>query len=264
MEFTAPIYVQCSKCKDKPGPMGQPGFYYVDNGAYVGVKECECHKQWLKENKILIGAYKNNIWVDAVSQTYNILTSYKGEKSYKEIIKIMNYLNDFPDDPSLRKTCLYFYGIDQTQKTTVAQAIGLNLFRKGFNAFYTTMKDFSSMVCKPYPREEEIQEIQAYMKKVENSDLFIIDNAFDRNAAPVYDSGTQSPYIEAFFRDRIDNKGRGVLFVSRVKPEEIRKNGYSDSLQVFIIHHTTKRKTALKFEDTMVNVHIHEIFKDKI
>ena len=54
MEFTPPPFVPCEKCKSKPGPIEQPGFYYVDNGAYVGVKECECHKQWIKYNKIFV------------------------------------------------------------------------------------------------------------------------------------------------------------------------------------------------------------------
>jgi len=262
MEFTPPPFVPCEKCKSKPGPMEQPGFYYVDNGAYVGVKECECHKQWIKYNKILIRASGNNLWVTTTMLNYDIASSYKGEKSLKEIAKIMNFLLNYSNDTTLHKTCLYFYGIDQTQKTTVAQFVGLKLFLMGFNAFYSPMKEFSSMVCKPFPKEEELQGMQTYMKKVENADLLIIDDAFDRNAAPVYDSGTQSPYIEAFFRDRVDNKGKGVLFVSRVKPEEIRKNGYSDSLQAFVVNHTAKRRTALKFEDTVADVNVHDIFKD--
>jgi hypothetical protein len=242
--------------------MEQPGFYYVDNGAYVAVQECDCHKEWIKQSKLLIQANKNNIWIDENSLKYNLVSSYIGTKSYKEIIKILNFLQEYDTDILLHNICMYIYGIDQTQKTTVAQAVGLHFFRKGYSALYTPMKEFSSMVCKPFPRDEEAEKISEYMKRAQAT-LLIIDDAFDKNASPVYDSGTQSPYIEAFLRERIDNKGKGVLFVSRVKPEEIKKNGYSDSLQSFVVNHTSKKKTTLKFEDVIDDVEIHNIFKDK-
>jgi hypothetical protein len=260
MAFTPYRYIQCNKCKDKLGPYGQVGFYYV--GDRKAVMECECHSQWRYKNLTFIRADKNSIWVEKPNIEYSLITSYLGVKSIDEIKKVDQYIQNYASKPSLRKVCMYFTGITQTQKTTVAQHVGLSLYRSGFTALYTTMKRFISAIGNPYPKEDQIEMVQSFMAKAESADLIIIDEAFDRNASPVYEGGNQSSYIEGYLRDRIHTKGKGVLFVSKVPPELIQKNGYSESLQSYIMQITTNRRTALVFRDFVKPTDIDSIFAE--
>lgn len=259
-KFTPIRYVQCDKCKNKEGPKGQPGFYFVTNGNSKGVVECECHKEWVKKNSIYIHAYKNNIWVDPDSLDYS-LDKYVG-KNIGTIKTIRKYLERY-DLESTRKMCLYLQGEGYTQKTTVAQHIGLSIFRLGYSAFYFQMKALNDLFKSPFSLNvEEANENKFILDRIEQSDCLIIDDAFDKNIAPVYSTGSQSPYIESFLRERIDNKKKGVIFVSRVLPKDIKKNGYSDSLQSFVEMNTIAKHTLFHFQDVFSDFDEDEIFKD--
>lgn len=263
MGFTPIRYVQCEVCRDRSGPQDQPGFYFVesDTKGATAVVECDCHKKWVHTNKILVEAYKNNIWVDADSLRYN-LQSYRGTSSSVTLTKIQRYIDKF-NQPDVQSLVLYIQGRAATQKTHIAHYIGLSLFRRGFKAFYTQMKLFNSFLCNPYTSDEnEILDRHSYLSRIENSDCLIIDDAFDKNIAPVYSSGTQSPYIESYLRDRIEGNHKSVIFVSRVVPTDIKKNGYSESLQSFVSMNTSQKHTYMELQDVYNNFDIPSIFKD--
>ncbi len=261
MEVATLRYVQCSKCKEKLGPQQQPGFFYVEDEGKRKVAECECHKKWVENSRVLINADKNKIWVSQSSQNYN-LDSYKGSNSKKEVAKIKRYITEYPYKNELHELCLYFHGVERTQKTTVAQYIGLSLFKSGYKACYTTQQLFNSIVCKPFTTEDEREDIKRTLARYDDSDLLIIDGAFDKTQSRVYDSDSQSPYIEGYLRNRIVNNKKGVLFISKVPPSEIKVNGYSASLQKFILNSTTRVNTALEFKDVIDDFEINDIFKD--
>jgi len=261
MEFNPVRFSQCPKCKGKEGPKGQPGFYYVQSGSNLAVVECSCHKNWVTKTRVYIEATKNNIWTDARSLSYDF-DDYKGSNSLKSIKKIQNYLDSYCDADT-RGYTLYLHGGGGTQKTHIAQYIGLSIFRMGFKAYYTQMKILNTMLCNPYTVDEnEIANRNEFIRRISSSDCLIIDDAFDKNIAPVYSTGTQSPYIESFLRDRIQGTKQGVIFVSRVSPSDIKKNGYSESLQSFIEMNTTAMHTVIEFNDTYNDFPIPSIFKD--
>lgn len=264
-EFIPVRYIQCSKCKDKPSPPNQPGFYYitkqVEGREVTGVCECECHREWISLNKIYLEAYHNNIWIDHASLRYNT-KDYHGSLSQSTLTKINKYIDNYHSN-DIRKTSLYIYGKPGTQKTHIAQYIGLSLFRKGYKAYYTQMKIFSNFVTNPFSSDEKfLADRQEFMTRVNLADTLIIDDAFDKNISPVYSTGTQSPYIEGFLHERVEKENKNIIYVTRVAPSEIRKNGYSESLEYFITKTTVQQGTALELLDVFHDFKIHDIFKD--
>ena len=138
MPFKKLPYAQCDLCKNKKGP--NPGFYYVDidvdGRQYKGVMECECHIKWTKDNRILIGAAKNNLWNDPPFWAYDLAKNYKGvgrDFLYRQIWPFIEYA------PNTERS-FYFLGKSATQKTTVAQWVGLCFLKKGLTAHYESMQ----------------------------------------------------------------------------------------------------------------------------
>ncbi len=253
MEKFSPLrYVQCEVCKDKKGPLGQAGFYYVvDTNGHKKVVECACHKKWIKDNIIYIQAANNNILSSEFNQRYS-LDKYIGTNSTTTLNNIRKYLNVYPVGIN-KSYVIYIHGDNNSQKTTVAQYIGLSIFRLGYTAYYTRMKEFNDNVCMASfsASEETIKKREDFIKKVEKVDCLIIDDAFDKDKAGVYTTGSQSPYIEGFLRDRIEGQQKGVIFVSRVKLDKIEANGYSESLQSFVNKCISKYKSYLPLLDVI-------------
>lgn len=259
-KYTPFKFIQCDVCRGKKGPLNQPGFYYVPKGNSQSVIECECHKRWVESNKILLDAARNGIWVGSTAQKYT-LQSYIGTRSKKVIVGLSKYVEAY-DDSNTREIVLYLYGAPGTQKTTFVQFMGLSLIRKGYKVFYTSLKVLSDYIVNPFSSDKDKDEDRKqYLSRIEKSDCLILDDAFDKNISPVYSTGSQSPYIEGFLRERIENQKKGILFVSRNPPNEIRKQGYSDSLQTFVERYTTKRHTLFEMKDVYDTFDIPDMFK---
>ena len=260
--YTPTRYIPCDKCRGKVGPRGQPGFYYVDEDNKRFVTECTCHKYWIEENRRYIEAERCGIWTDESSLYYSLPPSYRGEKSKGTITKITKYIDSLFDSYA-KVFSLYLTGVSGTQKTTVAQYIGLNFFEAKMKAYFLQMQPFIRNISNPYGiDEEEGASRKKFMKVVEGADCLIIDNAFEKDASPVY-GGNQSSYIEGFLRERMEVNHKAVIFVSKVAPNEIKKQGYSESLQEFVIKQTTNKGTQLEFLDIFNDFEVSSIFKDK-
>lgn len=231
MSFKKLPYAQCDLCKNKKGP--NPGFYYVDidvdGRQYKGVMECECHIKWTKDNRILIGAAKNNIWNNPSFWNYELATSYKGQS--KDLV--FNKLQPFVESTAPERS-FYFYGTWATQKTTVAQWVGMSFLKRGKTAHYESMQGLiTNLVPATF---EDSARAKVYSDKCLNVDVLIIDNAFEKGKCSI--QAWQQPYMESFFRDRMEIKKKSIILVSSTNPNDIEKNGFSASLQDFVKRHT--------------------------
>lgn len=232
MSFKKLPYKQCDLCKDKKGP--NPGFYYVDidvgGRQYKGVMECECHIKWTTDNRILIGAAKNNLWNDPGFWNYDPATSYTGTVS-KDII--INKLQPFIDYVAPERS-FYFYGRSATQKTTIAQWVGISFLKREKSAYYESLQGLiTNLVPATF---EDSARAKIYSDKCLYVDVLIIDNAFEKGKCSI--QAWQQPYMESFFRDRMEIKKKSVILISSTSPNEIEKNGFSSSLQDFVKRHT--------------------------
>jgi len=243
-------FIPCRKCSGK----NKIGFHLYPEGfiakkdekGTITLVECDCHKQYEKkcilERKLTIA----NINKDIIN--YDINTNYKGSASLGEIAKIKKYIMNFINgEDKFYSAMLYFYGKNGTQKTHVAQYIGKEILANtDFNVIYITMNNLIKVLMKQDNFSNDSESEYKY-NKIKNSDLLIIDEAFDKEKVTLYKSSYQIPFLDTFIRERINKKG--IIFISNIHPENIEKNNFSFSIKDIICRETHINKTLLEFKD---------------
>lgn len=239
----------CRDCIDKVSPKGLTGFYYVGEGSDRKIKECPCHKKWVRETLIKVkikDAHIDKFLETSILLTYNPLKDYVGKES-REAMQQMVYIKDNFKDMFIH-TPIYMYGEFKTQKTTLAKWLGISLIKKGFSAYYINMHKIMEALNLTFNDDKAIQQ-QELIKKLLSVDLLIIDECFDKIKVRMYASGVQFPALDSFLRDRIDQERKCTLFVSNVLPSNIEKEGFSDSIQDFVQRKIKEDSTLLEFKD---------------
>jgi len=222
-------YTQCRLCKGKNGKVGQPGYIQKFILAADGVtqvetfEECKCHKEWRENNRIESEAKRaglNPKWKD-----FDINKDYVGEKSIGNVKRIQKYVDRFINEKDekildvLKSSCLYIYGPNGTQKTTIANWIGYEMIRNNKKVKYILMNDLIKMLL---DSDFSNEEAQAKIDKILDCDCLIIDEAFDSDKVTIYrTSKFQFPFLDTFLRNRIQGRNKGIIFISNVKMNEI-------------------------------------------
>lgn len=243
-------FKHCSKCKD--------GYIYkIDNSGFFRVAiECDCHKKWVAENQ-LEKKYKHNGF-DMRNFNYNP-RSYVGKKSAKDKDRLINYVNQFELNPDVRKIIVYIYGPNGTQKSTLVSWVGKTLLSKGFSVRYYLMKDLINILLNAESFNEELKESSlAILEKLNNTDLIIIDESFDKSKTWISRSGYELGTLDSWIRKRISSLNKGIIFVSNINPKDIVSQNYSVSISDFINREITINDSLLKFEDNYIQSSIVE------
>jgi hypothetical protein len=242
-------FVPCDICSKAERPKGIEGYYYTGPEEDIQLKECDCHKKWMEQNMFLIRAGKNNIWTTEKARSYDLFNNHIGEK-------ISNYVKYFIDSEDFREASLYLYGTSRTQKTTIAQWVGLSMALKGYSVYYISMHNF---ITKLVPSEfKDIDKFKVFHDKMIGMDFLIIDDAFNDKQANI--QPFQLPYIESFFRERMEISKKGIIFVSSVHPSKIKDTKFSSSLQDFIEKTLTKFDSLFTMTDAVDMVDTKSIF----
>ena len=232
----------CPKCKGKNGHLPEGYILLPDNTG----KECECHKEWTKRqqaSKLFKHYGFNSELVDYSPR------SYVGKNSIENRDRLINYVNNFPKNEKVRSCLLYMYGPNGTQKTTLANWAALELIKKGYVVRYVLMKNLINDL-----KEADFKEdVKAKVEKLNEADLLVIDESFDKDKCYISASGYSLGFIDTFIRDRIQRLNKGIIFISNVKPESIVENKFSTSIQDFVVRETTKNNSALSFLDNYIS-----------
>lgn len=250
-------YIQCRTCSKKPGPKGMLGFYYITlSNGQQGIMECTCHKKYVQEEVLRINSEKSGIWyVD-----YDV-SQYVGTKSLANVEKLKAFVSRFKE-PKFSSSVLYLYGPNGTQKTTLAQWMGLNLLRDKVSVRYLLMQHLITLL-----KDKDFETDEAVLDEIEalkNIDCLIIDEAFNPTSVTLYKSGYQLPFLVQFLKDRVESRRKGVVFVSNKAPTEISKSGFGDTVESFIVRNTVPQGSNLLFEDnvmaTQASFNIEKLF----
>jgi len=239
-------FIPCRKCKaTKNIPEGFYRDVETKNGIeYKIIKECLHHVAWqLNEN-----AYKEFIKSGFNKDYFEINNTedggdYVGKKSIGNIFRLRNYI-EFFNDSKVNSSILYFVGTNGTQKTTTATWIANKLIKNNKSVKYILMKDLLEKLWQEN-REEDIRE---YIVELSKCDLLIIDECFDKSKMHIWESGKQIGYLDNFIRNRI-NINKGIIFISNKYPNQIKSEGFSESLQELIKRELLKRDSLFTFED---------------
>ena len=234
-----PVFRPCRKCS-KLGVGPAPGYYYTKVDGFDVVVECNCHKSWRER--------KDNFYAFSRAGVLGTTTEedYLGTQSRRDLECLMK-VKDNPE--KFKDKCIYLWGPNGTQKTSMCMYLGRELIKKGYSVKYTL---FNKLVSDLQPTfntandEEELRRSQN-ISDCRNVDFLILDEVFDRAKNTLFKSGYQIPFIDEFLRTRVDIDNKGIIFISNVKSCDIEKEGYSKSLQDFVERHTSR--STLEFKD---------------
>lgn len=234
-------FTPCGNCKD--------GYLYLHamQGAGPSVKECECHKKWVHDNTVE-QTYRHNGF-DPRHFDYSP-RSYAGTKSVADKDRIINYVEQFDKNPAVRSLVCYLYGPNGTQKSTMMSWVGKRLLDKGYSVRYYLMNDLVKLLMDAEDFDKEkAEKARMMVEKLEETDLIIIDESFDKEKMKLWKSGYQLSYIDSWIRKRVGALNKGIFFVSNVKIEDIESNGLSHSIQDFVEREVKLHNCYLQFLD---------------
>lgn len=262
-------FIPCRRCASlsivsKPEGISKPeGYVYValENGQ-VAIQECPCHTEWRLKSLLEIKARKANLWCDEENLSYSPASKYVGKNSLSNVKKLEVFVERF-EDPKYKKSSLYLYGPYGTQKTHLAQWMGLSLLKKNFSVYYLPMQQLVSNLSSEFDSSIEKQEKIEYLLSV---DCIILDECFDRKKVTLYKSGYQLPFLETFLRERMEHRQKSIIFISNSPIEDINSQGFGDSIQNFVERNIVPHGASLLFNDNYhaaaTDVDIDKLFED--
>ena len=233
-------FIPCRTCptRDASKASFMPGYYYEEIDGYQCLKECKCHVRWREARELERKLTASNLIAD-----YNF-EDYKGTESLEDVRALEEFANHF--DKYNYKTMLYIYGKNGTQKTTMAMAAGKKIVENGFKVQYVLMNNLLTSLVTDFDSEDQSAK-DLFIKKCNDCDLLIIDEAFDKEKSVIYKSGYQVPFLDTFLRNRFEIDKKSIMFISNHQPEEISSQGFSGSLQNLVERNT--KKSLLIFKD---------------
>lgn len=234
-------FIPCRNCpnRSKGGPM--LGYYYDKLNGFDIVKECDCHRKWRLEQE-----FNRELILSNINPDYT-LDNYVGTKSINDIEALKTILM-YPDK-FIYKKMIYIYGPNGCQKTTMCQALGKELIKKGYSVQYQTMNEIITALVQSF--DDPNQEQKDYLiQRCSNCDFLIIDESFDIKKVTLYNSGFQIPFLDNFIRSRFDINKKTIIFISNKKQDMIAKEGFGASMESLIERNT--RQSTLFFNDVWV------------
>lgn len=212
-------FVSCGECHN--------GYVYgVD--AKTGVRtaqRCRCYTQWLRQRKKEILFEKAGL--SELDAQYSI-EEYIGTDRNENIPKVKMYVDEFED--RFRHINLYFWSRENgSQKTTVSKWMVGQLAEQGFKVRFILMENLVRMIQKTEWDGTDSDK----MSYITDVDFLVVDDAFDPAKNMIYKSGYQFPFVDTFFRDRLETRKKATVFTSNIPPEEIAEH-YTASIGALI------------------------------
>lgn len=251
-------FIPCRKCINKNGihPLG----YIVrqvpsaDGKRKIEVvEECNCHKEWKAKITLQSAIQKANLPPDVINYDIN---SYVGTQSKANVDRLITFTNrslsetESPDvKAKLAACCLYLYGPNGTQKTTLAFWIAYQFLKAKKSVKYILMNDLLKLLMK----SERDEEIAGKIEKLSEVDLLIIDESFMKERVTIYRSGYQLSFIDTFLRNRIQSNKKGVIFISNINMDSIDRNLFGDGLVDLVKRNVLQSKGNMEFLDNYLD-----------
>jgi DNA replication protein DnaC len=233
-------FIPCRKCYHKPNTRVPEGYIEkMINGSRV-VTECDCHIKWRAEVEFRRRYENAGLRPDLIDASYP--ADYVGSRSRDSMLRLVNYVSKFSRDEAVRKCMLYLAGDNGCQKTLLANWVGKEVLRAGYDVQFILMNRLVSMLATLEADESQ----KRALDRVLRADLIIIDEAFDLEKLTIYKSGFQIPFVDSFLRDTIDK--RGVIFVSNKEPKSI-DSKFGKSVSDLLSRKTEYYHSLLKFTD---------------
>jgi DNA replication protein DnaC len=137
--------------------------------------------------------------------------SFPWEKSKESVSKCIKFSKEMTEE-KFSHISLFLYGTNSSGKTSVQCAIGKAAIRHGLKVSFVLAGILTDLFFKVKGFKVE-DEAKATLDKIQNSNLILIDDAFDKNKSTLWSGenrGIIIGYWDSFLRDMIS---RGTRFV---------------------------------------------------
>ena len=194
------------------------------------------YKEFLKKNRLV--AYLKEADIPESILDYDVKT-YIGPDKEENIKALQSYIEEYKN---YKGHCIFFVGKPGTQKTTVSWWVARELISQSFIVKYILMNDLIKML-----QAESFDDTIDYVDDYFQCDLLIIDRVFQKDQVTLYKSGYQIAFLDNFLRKRVDQMGKGILFISNTPLDEIAGQGFNADIEDFVRRKTVN--TVFEFKD---------------
>lgn len=200
--------------------------YIEKDGELIAVQT----KEWTEAQQTF---YRENVYKKAGIPCSRFKFSFESyeEEQFEPILKSLTFLINNFERGLKSKANMYFWGGNSTKKSSLASVLGMKVCDLGFKVSFITFSDLIEALQNMQFDENERDTVL----KIEESHLLIVDDAFDRDKTKIYKSNHQIPYIDTFFRKRLETSNTITLFTSNTPIEELENSFGLD------IYHLIKR-----------------------
>jgi hypothetical protein len=236
-------FVACRKCHHdrKRDPYDRvPEGFYRDPKTPGNVLECEHHVTWQRENDLFRRYVRNGFREDGWDLRYP--EGYVGDRSRDNMYRLVKFVDVFKTEETVRRSTLYLEGPQGCQKTLLANWIGAELTRAGYDCRFFVMNDLIKRLTDVGWREGSNEIVD----DVQRADLLIYDEAFDLDKLTLYKSNYQLPFLDAFLRTNLRSKAN--VFISNVGPDDISEK-FGASIRDLILRETQYFDSRMEFVD---------------
>jgi len=205
-------FIPCNYCRDKKGPKEQKGYYYSKIGTVV---ECNCHKQWAMENRVLVSLEKLNISSNFINKNLSEITHWEASK--KDVERFVKYVDNFS---RFKSQCIYIYGPSDEVLEHVFGYFCTKLLTEGYSVEYELYTSLCRRITR-FPKDfqkDSQKDISGDTSKIEydpffyaralDSDVLIIRMKKDTMITKI-----QQNNFDTFCRERILIKKKMILFM---------------------------------------------------
>lgn len=229
--------IYCDQCKDNiiKGYRIEQDEYKED----VSIP-CDCTIKYRLAEKLAYDLKDSGI----PTIEYRLDKDYKGTQSLPEINKVKYIVKHF--EKRFSDKLMYFYGDNGTQKTHVGWWLATALLKKGIRAKYVLMDKLIRDVSR-------LEDGEAFRDTYLDNDVIIMDESFDPTKVKIFRSGHQIPFLDNFIREFSDGRRKAIVFISNVKPEDIKEDIFQKSIKDFVNRKVKLSKTFLEFKDNYVH-----------
>lgn len=170
-------------------------------------------KSYLKEQAILKSLQDMGLTDSCIKYGFQ---TYTGSDSNGKLPKLRKYIEQFQD--RYKRVHLYFWSrANSTQKSTMAEAIIVELLKQGVSCQFVLMSKLLSLLTEESFKED----CQAQINKYREAQFLVIDDSFDPKKATLFKSGYQLSFLDTFLRQRLEVEKRATCFTSNVPIDEI-------------------------------------------
>ena len=225
-------FESCGKCEG--------GYIYSTDRTQVS--KCDCLKKY--QAKVLLDLKKEKANIENFDLT---LADYKGKDELDNLLKL-KYYTDHITDKLATGSSLYFYGKNGTQKSTMSKVILLEALKKGLTGKFLLMNSLMGTICDSFNEHKEERTF------LETCDLLVIDDCFSAKKVTLYKNSRdyQMSFLDAFFRKRLEQNKKNIIFTSNVTIDEIESNGFSYDIMNLLKREISAKKGNLTFSDVYV------------